>query len=259
MKPSRVDRILEQWSSAAGSARRPADAPRPVAVRTGLPVGTLTGAAIVIVAVAVAGILLGRPGPNPIAGSSPSAPISADASAEAHASASAEARPSASAEASPSASAEASPSASAPIVGPSRPSAPVACDPASLAARISGWEGAAGSRIADVVLVNQGPSACLLEAMARPQLVDGRGEVLIDGRAPTDRATVPLEPGATVRTLVEASNLCKPAPTPPVSVAFVMTDGQRLVAAPLTPDDATVPPCNGSAAPAVIDMHPWAP
>jgi hypothetical protein len=235
MKPSRVDRILERWSSVAGAARRPADAPRPVAVRSGLPVATLSGAAVVIVAVAVAAVLLGRPDPNPIAGSSPSAPSSADASAEARA------------------------SASAPAVGPGRPSVPLACDPADLAARITGWEGAAGSRIAAVEVVNQGASTCLLQAMARPQLVDGHGDVLIDGRDPTDQVTVPLAPGAVARTLVEASNDCKPAPTPPVSVAFLMSDGRRLVAAPVAPDDATVPPCLGSAAPAVIDMHPWAP
>ncbi len=235
MKPSRVDRILEQWSSAAGAARRPADAPRPIAVRSGFPVATLSGAALVIVAVAVAGILLGRPGPNPIAGSEPSTSSSADASVDAR------------------------PSASVPVVGPGRPSAVVACDPADVAVRITAWDGAAGSRIAHVTLVNQGASECSLDAMARPQLVDGRGDVLIDGREPTDRATLPLAPGATVQTLVEVSNLCGATPAPPISVAFVLADGRRVLADPASPTDATVPPCNGTAAPAVIDMHPWAP
>ena len=46
---------------------------------------------------------------------------------------------------------------------------------------------------------------------------------------------------------------------PPVSVAFVLTGGGRIVATPFSPTDATLPPCNGAPGSAGdIEMQPWA-
>ena len=67
-----------------------------------------------------------------------------------------------------------------------------------------------------------------------------------------------VAPGEVLSTLVSASNDCKPAPVPPVRVAFVFSDGSRLVADAVSPTDTTTPPCNGAGSPAEIDMHPWA-
>jgi hypothetical protein len=119
------------------------------------------------------------------------------------------------------------------------------------------WEGAAGSRIADVQVTNTGGASCTLEKLERPQLIDGAGRVLIDGTAPTARGVIELAPGERATTLVEASNYCDAVPVPPVRVAFVLRDGNRFVAAPPTPTDATVPPCNGPGQPAAIGMQPW--
>jgi hypothetical protein len=127
-----------------------------------------------------------------------------------------------------------------------------------LAARITLWEGAAGSRIAHLELTNAGAQTCTLRAMDKPQLVDGKGAVLIDGSTPTSKALVTVAPGDVLKTLVEDSNYCGPDPMPPVSVAFVQSGGGRIVATPFSPTDATVPPCNGPGSPASIDMHPWA-
>ena len=95
--------------------------------------------------------------------------------------------------------------------------------------------------------------------MDRPQLVDGAGSVLIDGSTPTGKTLVMMAPGDVVRTMVSASNYCGPAASPPVSVAFVMSGGGRIVATPFSPTDATVPPCNGAGSRSSISMHPWAP
>jgi hypothetical protein len=138
-----------------------------------------------------------------------------------------------------------------PTIGP--------CDADLLNARITTWEGAAGSRIASVKLTNAGPTSCLIDTLDRPQLVGGDGSVRIDGKDPTTTDHLTLAPRAVVTTLVEASNDCKPAPVPPISVAFVQADGQRIVARPLNATDTTDPPCNGAGSPATIDMHPWAP
>jgi hypothetical protein len=198
-------------------------------MRNRLPAATLTGASLIVVAVAVAAIAFGRSGPNPAVGSSPSTSVSLPSSVPTTAVSTASPRSS---------------------IGP--------CDPADLAARITLWEGAAGQRIAHVQLTNRGTTDCLLEQLARPQLVNGDGGVLIDGRSPASGDQITVAPGAVLNTLVEAGNYCKAAPPPPVSVAFVFRDGGRVVAQPVDPSDATLPPCLGPTQPATIDMHPWA-
>lgn len=235
MPRDRASRLLDEFTAVTNAAPRP-DAPaRRIEMQNRMPMATLTGAAAIVVVVAVAAIVLGRPGPAPSVGSSSSA------------------APVASAPASQAAQASAQPPASvAPTIGP--------CAPASLAARITLWEGAAGQRIADVTLTNTGTAPCLLDALDRPQLVAGNGAILIDGAAPAEGgAALTVAPGATLQTLVAAGNYCKPAPKPPVSIAFVLGDGARLIAAPVSPTDATVPPCLGAGSPSTISMHPWAP
>jgi hypothetical protein len=145
-----------------------------------------------------------------------------------------------------------------PTPKPTATPAPSACDPAKLAARITLWEGAAGSRIAHVELTNANSQTCTIRAMDKPQLVDGKGSVLINGQTPSSAAVVTLAPGDVVTTLVEDSNYCGPNPVAPVSVAFVQSPSGRFVATPVSPTDTTVPPCNGAGQPPVIDMHPWA-
>jgi hypothetical protein len=170
---------------------------------------------------------------------------------------------------------EASPSPSAAIVAPpsaiesqaataSTP-APAAtavgpCNPANLDVRITLWEGAAGHRIADVELTNTGFSACVIQAKARPQLVDGNRSILIDGAAPAGSDPfLTVAAGGVLKTLVQDGNYCGPAPVAPVSVAFVLADGSHVLATPFSPTDATVPPCLGSGSKADIEMQPWAP
>jgi hypothetical protein len=137
---------------------------------------------------------------------------------------------------------------------------PGPCDQANLTAKIVDWTGAAGSRGADVTLTNTGSSPCVVRALARPQLVDGRGTILIDGAAPAASSALTIAPGGTLKTLVVASNYCGGAPKAPVTVAFVLTGGGRVVATPVSATDMMgVPPCNGAGAPASITMQPWAP
>lgn len=227
MPRDRVSRLLDEFSAVTNAAPRPESPARRMVMRNRLPAATLTGASLIVVTVAVAAIVFGRSGPNPVVGSSPSVSSAASLPSTAVSTA--------------------SPGSS---IGP--------CDPADLAARITLWEGAAGQRIAHVQLTNLGTTPCLLEQLARPQLVNGDGGVLIDGRSPASGDQVTVAPGAILNTLVEAGNYCKAAPPPPVSVAFVFRDGGRVVAQPVDPADATLPPCLGSTQPATIDMHPWA-
>jgi hypothetical protein len=148
----------------------------------------------------------------------------------------------------------------------------VACDPARLVARITRWEGAAGSWIGHLEVANSGPATCRLPTTARPQLVDAAGLVLIDavpGTTPAALASptgppasapssVTLAAGAVARTLVRVANYCGPAPRTPLSLAFLFPDGGRMVASPLSPTDETVPACMGVPGSAgSIEMQPW--
>lgn len=136
------------------------------------------------------------------------------------------------------------------------------CQPSQLAARITGWEGAAGQRVGHVEVTNAGAAPCRMKALDRPQLVDGHGSVLIDGAAPFASAYVTILAGGVLKTSVEASNYCGPDPLAPVSVAFVFPGGSaRFVATALSPTDLSgVPPCFGAPGSAgSISMQAWVP
>ena len=225
MEPTRVNRLLEEWSAVANEARRPAASPRGVDVRSGMPSATLAGASLVAVALVLAGVLLSRPDPNNVGGVTPPPSLN-------------------------------------PTSAPTPTAAPTIglCGPENVSAQITMWEGAAGHRIADVEVTNAGTEACTLPAVAKPQLLDANGEVLIEGSSPTSSPMIELAPGAVLRTLVQAGNYCGPDPAPPVSVAFVLSDGGSIVADPVSSTDVTVPPCLGPAGSAgTIEMQPWAP
>jgi len=221
--------------------------PTRVGVRSVASGTSVAGAGVLLAAVLIAAVWLGRPGANGGIGVTGSALPSATPTAIV--APTADPSPTAA----PTAIADPTPTAE-PTVAPT----PGPCDSSMLAARITAWGGAAGNRIADVGLTNAGSQTCTLPAMDKPQLVDGTGSVLIDGVNPTSTTRVSVTPGGVVTTQVDASNYCGPAPAPPVSVAFVLTDGGRIVATPFSPTDATIPPCNGPGSPASISMHPWA-
>jgi len=234
MPRDRASRLLDEFTAVTDAAPRP-DARR-LTMRSQLPVATLSAASVIVVVVALAAVVLGRPGPGPAVGSSPK-PIVGSSLAP-------------------------SPAASAPVAVATAPATAspeptvARCD---LAARILRWEGAAGQRIADVELTNRGTTDCLMERLPRPQLVDGAGDVLIDGGpSASSEGLLVLAAGGRATTMVAIGNWCKPEPLAPISVAFVFSSGERLLAAPVSPTDLTLPPCNGATVPATISMHPWA-
>jgi uncharacterized protein DUF4232 len=226
MPRDRATSLLDEFAAVTAAAPRPAPAARPAAVRSGLPIGTLIGGALVVAAIAVAGFLAGRPAPIDDAAASPSVTALPSSTA----------LPSA-----------------AVIVATPGPSSSTC----QLTARIDHWEGAAGQRIAAVELINGDANECRMERLPRVQLVDGGGNVLIDSGASASNAVMTLSPGGRATTEVAVGNWCGPLPQAPISVAFAFSSGDRLVAAPVSPTDRTLPPCNGEGAPATISMHPW--
>jgi hypothetical protein len=251
MEPTRADRILQEWDEVASRVRRPIAPPTRVDVRGGLSLTSLAGAGVILAALLVAVLWIGRPASDDLVGGDP--PTSPAPIVTPSATPSPSASPTAAPTPTPTPPPTPTPTQTAtatPTVGP--------CAPADLAPRITMWEGAAGQRIAHVEMTNTGSSRCTLPSMARPQLVDGRGSVLIDGSDPTSSDVLTVDPGAVLTTLVQDGNYCGPAPVPPVSVAFVMPQG-RVVATPASPTDATLPPCLGPEGSAgTIAMQPWA-
>jgi hypothetical protein len=135
------------------------------------------------------------------------------------------------------------------------------CLATQLSARIVDWQGAAGSRIADVELTNTSFVHCSLRDFPQVQLVSARGIVLINGpAASTTASTHGLVQLGLLKTEVSTSNYCGPAYARPVTLAFVLPGlGGRVVAIPVSPSDSSgVPPCNGAPGSAgSISMHAW--
>ncbi|HET9850965.1 MAG TPA: hypothetical protein VFP56_00500 [Candidatus Limnocylindrales bacterium] len=145
---------------------------------------------------------------------------------------------------------------------PAAPDGIATCESTDLSGRIFSWDGAAGSRIATVSLANEEPGACRL-ANYELALVDGggRGTALIIG--PAIHPELVIEGGATVHTVIEASNFCPSRPyTPnePVSIRLdaVAEGAGDVVLAPADGSMSGVPPCNGPAGSAgSISQQPW--
>ncbi len=139
---------------------------------------------------------------------------------------------------------------------------PQACAAGNLAARITGWDGAAGHRFGTFEMTNTAVDACVVPERAQPQLVDGTGRVLIDGDGVAPGGSVLLEAGSTLSAAVDTSNYCGDPPVAPVTVAIALPGTDiRIVAAPFAPDDVTgVPPCNGApGSPGSIELRAWQP
>jgi len=130
------------------------------------------------------------------------------------------------------------------------------CQPDDVDAVITSWDGAAGSRIATVVVHQVGSSSCTIDPLPKPWLADGHGGALITGKAGA-RTPITIAPGDVVSTLVEVSNYCGPAPVAPVTVAFTQGEAVFVATAVKPTDTSGVPPCNGPGAGGSIQMQPF--
>ena len=142
-----------------------------------------------------------------------------------------------------------------------------ACQAADLTGVILGWQGAAGSRIADVELRSHATGLCIVRGTPGLELLTADGRVLIDSSAagssgkPHVGATDPtfqVSPGGRLKTQVQASNYCGAAASGEIDIAFTLPNGGRLVARPGTgvSSSEAVPPCMGTV-PSSIAMNGW--
>jgi hypothetical protein len=147
------------------------------------------------------------------------------------------------------------------VAGVAAASSPPACTASQLSARILDWTGAAGSRIADIELVNTSFTACTVRNNPRVRMVSAHGATLLNGpAASTTGATHVLAGLGFLKAEAGASNYCGHPYARPVTLQFVLpgTLGS-VVATPVSPTDTSgVPPCNGAPGSAGdISMHAW--
>lgn len=228
------DRILEEWDAVTRHAPRPVEAPRSRRIGwSGRPMLGLVPllAAAIVVAVGVAwlgGRESGVGGDGSPAPGSP-APGSAEPSAAA--------------------------TGSSPAGTPSG-----AADACRLEVAISSWEGAAGSRLANLVATNRGQVACEVPLQTPAQLIDGTGRVLAQtGAATSGSRLVSIEPGQRVTTMASVANVCGAPPVAPVTIRLDLGTNGVVDARPVSPTDTTVPPCNGPSQPSQMSIQGWTP
>jgi hypothetical protein len=256
MEPNtRSDRILEEWNAVTESARRPSRAPHHSPDRGPGSFFGLVGAGLLAAALVVAVAWLGGrtssgvgadPSPSGsdtavVESASPSAPVET---------ASPSPEPSVEPSVAPEPSATPAPTATPePTTGP--------CAVADLSARITSWEGAAGNRIAMVTMTNTGSVACTMSETSIPQLVDGQDTVLAQATGKAGGRELRLQPGDVLNSEVDVANVCTSPVVAPVTIAYDIGGGQRVVSRPQKQTDTTVPPCNGPGQPASIAMKAW--
>jgi hypothetical protein len=133
----------------------------------------------------------------------------------------------------------------------------VPSDECDLQAAITGWEGAAGSRIATIQLMNAGPLACSIPALSSARLIDASGRVLAQVVNPDNGDRIELAVGDIASTASSVSNVCGEPPKAPITIQLDLGPKGVVTARPLSPTDATVPPCNGPTQPSDMSIHPW--
>jgi len=138
------------------------------------------------------------------------------------------------------------------------PGGPEACAADALSGGITAWDGAAGHRIATVVIQNTTAAACSISAILRPALVDAAGHALIVGPAATASASVTIAAGGSAGTLVDMANYCGTAPTTELALRFYLPSEDSFEATNKTRPRAALdpPPCNGPNVAAEIQMQP---
>jgi DNA-directed RNA polymerase specialized sigma24 family protein len=129
------------------------------------------------------------------------------------------------------------------------------CAQDELKARLVRWESSGGDWIASVEVRNVSSTACLIDPMPEPSLVDRARTPLITGRD-VDSTTTRIGPGDVLRTTVKVHNYCGAAPVLPVTIAF--RDATLALVATAIGDASGVPACEGGGE-GSISMQPWAP
>jgi hypothetical protein len=116
-------------------------------------------------------------------------------------------------------------------------------------------EGAAGSRLTEVVLVSA--TTCSVDAFPAFRLRDASGAGLVGGTSAGPGA-IDLVPGVAYTTEVRIANWCAPEPSFPLALEVVLGEQELPVTGGSFPEEGDLPPCNGDGAP-ILEATGWTP
>jgi hypothetical protein len=127
------------------------------------------------------------------------------------------------------------------------------CAPADLKASHGLVEGAAGSRLTDVVLVSA--IACSVDAYPALGLRDAGGAIVV-GAPAAGPGRIDLQPGVGYESVIRIANWCAADPAFPLALEIVH-EGQELpVTGSSFPEEGNLPPCNGGGGP-ILEGGAW--
>ncbi|HET9851845.1 MAG TPA: hypothetical protein VFP56_05000 [Candidatus Limnocylindrales bacterium] len=154
----------------------------------------------------------------------------------------------------------ATPTASTPTAAPATTSATAAagappCTAADLKASHGLIEGAAGSRLFEVILVSA--VACSVDAFPTLGIRDATGAAIVGGVA-AGPGQIDLSPEASYASPVRLSNWCVADPAFPLSLEIRLGSEELAVTGPAFEDESDLPPCNGDGG-ANLEAGAWAP
>ena len=129
-----------------------------------------------------------------------------------------------------------------------------ACTPADLKASHGLVEGAAGSRLTEVILVSA--IACSVDAFPALGLRDASGDALV-GAASSGPGRIELGPGAAYSSNVRLANWCAPEPAFPLQLEIIIGGDELAVTGTSFPEEGDLPPCNGTGGP-ILEATAWA-
>jgi hypothetical protein len=133
------------------------------------------------------------------------------------------------------------------------PSAAAPCVAADLKASHGLVEGAAGSRLTEMVLVSA--VACSVDAFPVLGLRDADGDALVGGAAGSGR--IDLVAGTSYTSAVRLSNWCLPEPSFPLALQLRLGADELPVTGGSFPgEDIGLPPCNGDGPP-ILEGTAW--
>lgn len=114
-------------------------------------------------------------------------------------------------------------------------------------------EGAAGSRLTEVVLVSA--ATCSIDAYPALGLRDAGGTALLSGPS-IGPGGIDLVPGVATVSQVRLSNWCAPEPAFPLTLEVIVAGAELPVTGGSFPDDGDLPPCNGDGGP-ILEASAW--
>ena len=127
------------------------------------------------------------------------------------------------------------------------------CEVADLKASHGLVEGAAGSRLAEVVLVSA--VTCSVDAYPALGLLDARGTVLLSVPS-MEPGGIDLVPGVANVSQARLANWCAPEPAFPLTLVVIIDGDELEVTGGSFPDEGDLPPCNGDGGP-ILEGSAW--